>query len=399
MSGLPLLFTASGPQATPPATLNAALIAGVAAEAPGYTASLPGLLISDLANTGTGALVVQDQARVDAVNSVTPYTANPFVLAAQGLVLGVPQGLSSNASVIEVFTGSPGYVIAPGFTVGDGTNQYVTQDGGTVGSGGTSQPIGFIATNSGMFAIPGGSVNQVITSVPGGFTLTVTNPVAGVPAESAETVEAYRARVLQGQQATCSGAPTMIKTLVSKVPGVQTRLLSVRVVGTLYEVICGGGDPLQVAGAIYQAVSTVGLLTGSTESSLRNVTATIFDAPDQYQVVYVNPPQQVVLIACTWNTNLPSFTASAAVDQLIVGAEAAYVNSVIVGQGINLLVLQEQVQAAVASVLDPVNLTTLQFAVTIDGTLTPPTAGTSVVPSDPESWFFCSPTGATSSQG
>ena len=178
MSGLPLLFDASGPIATPPATLNAALIAGVAAEAPGYTANLPGLLISDLANTGTGALVVQDQARVDSVMSVTPYLANPFVLAAQGLVLGVPQGVSANASLFEVFTGSPGYVIPPGFLFGDGTNQYAIQDGGVVGSGGTSPSLYAVATNSGTFAIPANSCTTVITSVPSPYTLTCTNAFA-----------------------------------------------------------------------------------------------------------------------------------------------------------------------------------------------------------------------------
>lgn len=395
----PLNFTPTGPVATPPAVLRADLVALAEELAPGLTAELPGALIEDLASTGTGVLIIVDQARVDSVSDLTPYAANPFVLNQQGEVFGVPQGLSANASVLEVFSGSPGYVISKGFTVGDGTYQYVTQDGGTVASDGTSQPIFFVCTTPGIFAVPPGTVTTIVTSVPSPYTLTVTNPEAGIPSESAESVEAYRARILQAQRVTAQGAPAFLKTLLEKVPGVQTRLVSIRIVGTLYEVICGGGDPLQVAGAIYQGVSTVGLLTGSTESGLRNVTATIYDAPDQYQVVYVSPPQQTVLIACTWNTSLPNFVSSAAVDQLIIGAEQAYVNGVVVGQGINLLVLQEQVQAAVAPVLDPVNLTTLIFAVTINGTLTPPTAGTSVVPSDVESYFFCSATGATSSQG
>ena len=69
------------------------------------------------------------------------------------------------------------------------------------------------------------------------------------------------------------------------------------------------------------------------------------------------------------------------------------------GQPINLLVLQEQVQAAIASVLAPINLTTLQFVVTINGFPVSPTAGTSIIPSDPESYFYISATGATSAQG
>ncbi len=400
MSGLPLLFTSAGPVATPPATINATLIAGVAAEQPGYTAELPGLLIEDLSSTATAAIVVQDQARVDAVNSVTPYAANPFVLAQQGLVLGVPQGVSANASVFVVFTGSPGYVIPPGFLVSDGTNQYAIQDGGTVATGGTSQPLFAVATNSGTFAIPASTVTAVVTSVPSPFTLTVTNPLAGVPAQSAETVEAYRARVLTANQVSVQGTPTMLKTLVMGVPGVSPRLVSVAQVGTMWKVIVGGGDPYQVAGAIYRGVGQIGLLTGSTVSSLRNINASIYDAPDTYNIIFVNPNAMVTTLAITWNTTLSNYTAGASFNQLAIAAGLAYINGITVGQPINLLVLQEQIQAAVASVLAPINLTTLQFAVTIGGFAVSPTAGTSIIPpTDNESYFTAAQTAVTSVQG
>ena len=57
------------------------LVALVASENPDYTANLPGSLIEDIASTDVGALTGIDQARVDAINSVTPYGANAFVLA------------------------------------------------------------------------------------------------------------------------------------------------------------------------------------------------------------------------------------------------------------------------------------------------------------------------------
>jgi len=79
-------------------------------------------------------------------------------------------------------------------------------------------------------------------------------------------------------------------------------------------------------------------------------------------------------------------------------AVQSYINGITVGQPINLLVLQEVVQTAIASVLDPINLTTLQFVVTINGSVASPTAGTSIIPSEPESSFFVSPTGVTSVQ-
>lgn len=397
MGGLPLLFDASGPVATPPAMINAAIIAGAEA-APGYTATLPGTLLEDIASTDTSAVVIPDQARVDAVSSVTPYAANPFVLAQQGQMYGVPQGLSANGSVYEVFTGSPGYVIAPGFTISDGTYQYVIQDGGTVGSGGTSQPLFAVATAPGIFAIPEGTVTTIVSAVPSPYTLTVTNPLAGTPATGTETIADYRSRILDAGKVSISGSPAYIKTLVRAVPGVSARLVSVRQVGAAYEVICGGGDPYQVAGAIYQGVSHVGLLTGSTRS-IRNITVSLYEAPDTYQIVFVNPPQQIVTLGVLWNTTLPNFTAGAAVNQYIVLAGQAYLNSIFVGQPINLMVLTEQIQAAIASVLSAINLTTLIFSVTINGIPSPPSAGTSIISSDPEGYFFASATSVTSVQG
>jgi hypothetical protein len=394
----PLLFSARGPVATPPLALQEALLALVAAEVPGYTATLPGSLIEDVSSTDVGALVTVDQARVESVNNVSPYSANPYILAQFGAMFGVPQGLMTNGSVLVVFSGSPGYVIPPGFIVSDGTNQYAIQDGGAIASGGTSQPLFCVATNSNTFAIPPGSVTTIITSVPSPFTLTVTNPLAGVPAEAPETTEIYRSRILTAFQVAISGTPTYLKTLLYKVPGVAARLVSVRQSGVFWEVICGGGDPFQVAGAIYQGVSTVGLLTGSA-TGVRNIVVSVFDAPDTYTVPYVNPPQQETTVSVLWNTTLANFTASEAVNQFIVGAVQAYVNSIVVGQPINLLVMTEQIQAAVAPVLDPSNLTTLQFSVTVDGVLTPPSAGTSIIPTDPESYFFVSATGVTSVKG
>lgn len=399
MSGLPLLFTAAGPVATPPATLNAALIAAVAATNPGYTANLPGGLVEDISSTDTGALVTMDQARVDAVNNVSPVTANPYVLNQFGQQFGIPQGVAANGSVFVVFSGSPGYVIPPGFIVSDGTNQYVIQDGGTIATGGSSQPLFAVASASGSFAIPAGTVTALGTSVPSPYTLTVTNPLAGVPALAPETTESYRSRIIQAYQVGTTGTLTYLKTLLMAVPGVSSRLVSVLQVGNAYEVICGGGDPYQVAGAIYAGVSNVGGLVGSQTSSLRNIKVSIYDAPDTYAVVYVNPPQQNVTCAVTWNTTLPNFSAGAAVNQYIIGAVQAYINGIVVGQPINLLVLTELIQSAIAPVLAPINLTTLQFAVTINSVATQPTAGTSIIPSDPESSFYISPSGATSVQG
>jgi len=466
---LPLIMTSTGPLATSPDALHDALITGVAATNPDYTANLPGSLIEDISSTDVGALVTMDQARVEAVNDVTPYGCNAFILNFLGAQFGIPQGLPSNASVFVVFAGPAGYVLQPGFTVGDGTNQYVLQDGGVIESNGLSPQLFAVASNSGSFAIPANSVTKLITSVPSAYAVTVNNPEAGVASAAAESVQSYRARVLQASVVGSTGTPAYVKTLLEKIIGVQQQLVSINQVAGGWQIICGGGDAYSVATAILQGVPDIATLQGSqlaitemteanpvvittnlnhgytvgqtvvvsgatpagfnasyTVASVtpttittttngsafgtytsgakltpnpRNVSATVFQNPDSYTIPFVNPLQQTVTIDVTWNTTLPSFTAGLSVNQLAAPALQSYINGVFVGQPINLLEATAVFQQAVASIISAPNITTLIFTVTINGVVATPTAGTSIIASDPESYFFCSAAGVTVAQG
>lgn len=473
MSGttsIPLVMGASGPVTTPPATLRQALVSNVAATNPGYTASLPGSLIEDIASTDVGALSTIDQARVDSVNDVTPYGANAYVLTQLGQQFGVPQGQAANGSVLVQFAGSAGYVIAAGFVVGDGTNQYTVSDGTIITSTGFSPQVTAVAVSSGTFAIPANSVTQVVTSVASGYTVTVTNPNAGTPATAAQTIDSYRAQVLQAGIVASTGTSNYLRTLLQKITGVQDYLIAIQQVsGGGWRILCGGGDTYEVGNAILQSGVDISTLTGSalaitgmtasnpviittnlnhnyaasgtvmvtgaapgaynltytiasvtattittTTNGLgfgaytggatltpnpRNVSVSLFFNPDTYNIVYVSPPQQIVTISATWNTTLPGFTAGASVNQLAAPAIQNYVNSIYVGNPINVLEMTAVFQSAVASVLPTLNLTTLEFSVNINGVTTAPSAGTSIIVGDPESYFFVSASGATVNQG
>lgn len=462
MTSIPVSMTTQGPVPTSPTALNQALIAGVAALNPGYTATLPGSLIEDISSTDVGAMVTIDQARVDAINSVSPYLANAFVLAQLGAQFGIVQGLPTNANVYVVFTGQAGFVINPGFLVSDGTNQYSVTNGGVIGSSGQSLPIYAVATNSNTFAIPANTVTQIVSSVPSPYTLTVTNPTAGTTAQAAESVASYRSRVLLAGQVASVGTPAFVKTLLLAIPGVQPNLVSIQQATSGWRVICGGGDTYQVANALLQGIPDISALQGSqlsitamtaanpvvittnldanltvgstftvagatpsaynvtyTVASVasggtvittttngssfgtytggatfspnpRNLSASLFQNPDTYTITYVNPPQQDVTLTATWNTTLANFTAGQTVNQLASAALSSYINGLEVGTQINELAMTAAFQNAVASVLSPANLTTLEFTVEINGTVVPPAAGTSVIPSDPESYFYAS---------
>jgi len=395
-------ITTSGAIAASPDDLNAELLAVAVARAPGLTADLPGSLIEDMSSTATGALVVQEQASVDLINSISPLTANEFILKQLGLVYGVRPGLGSNTSVFVTFSGTPGFVVNIGFIVSDGTHQYVTQDPAIIsgpGPVGTSQPTFCVAVDSGTWAIPENTVTQVITSVPDGFTLLVNNPTTGVPGGDPQTLAQYQAQVIQAGQAVSTGIGTLVKTALQNVGGVQARLISFRQTGGGWQVIVGGGDPYQVAGAIYQSMfnilDLVGAAThGSTE------TIAINDFPDTYQIVYVVPAQETVGIVCTWQTiATANFVSPAIVTALAQPALVAYINSIAVGQPISLLILRDTFIQAVKDSIPESAISVLSFVVTIDSVVVNPPTGGELISGDPESFFFTSAANVAVVQG
>jgi hypothetical protein len=177
---------------------------------------------------------------------------------------GIQPGAASNTSVYVVFTGTVGFVISAGFVVSDGVYQYTIQDGGIIGSGGSSAQLFAVATTSGTWAVPINTVTFIVTSFPFSVTLSVTNPTAGTPSQASETTAQFRSRVLQAGQASAQGMPTFVKTVLAKVPGVQTRLVSlVQLIGGGWMIMCAGGDPYLMADAVFQGLFDINQLQPS----------------------------------------------------------------------------------------------------------------------------------------
>lgn len=389
MSGIsiPIVLTSAGLQPQAPADLRAKIVSIAQGYSPGLTDDLPGSLIEDIVSTSVAAVSLCDQALVDLVNSLTPYGANEFLLGELGQIYGIPEGKTTNTSVYVVFSGPAGYPINPGFIVSDGTYQYTVQDGGAIGSSGSSAPLYAVATSEGSWAVPSGSVTQLVTSVPSVVTLSVTNPGNGTPAAESETPAEYQANVLQAGLCTCQGTPTFIKSLLSKIPGVQSRLISVQQSSDGWKIIVGGGDPYQIAGAIYQAMADISVLVASGIAA-RNITVSITDYPDVYQITFINPPPQNVSVNLTWNTISSNFVNPLTISQVGTPVIADYINSITVGQPINLFELQQVFQQAVKDIIPPQLLTRMVFSVTINGAVVNPNTGTGVIPGDSESYFI-----------
>ncbi len=472
---IPTIVTTAGLQPQAPSDLLTQLITLVTAQTPGYTASLPGSLIEDISSTDVGAMSIIDAARVDLVNSMTPYAANMLLLNQLGQVYGVQKDITTNTSVNVIFTGSVGYIIQPGFTVSDGTYQYSVQTGGVIGSGGTSNEVYCIANTSGSWAVPINTVNQLVTSVPTYITLSVNNIIAGTPSSGAQTTDDYRAQVINAGLVASQGMPTYVKSLLTNVAGVQSRLVSIQqqslANGGGWKILCGGGDLYAQAYAIYQGLFDVSLLVGSVLNvtnitqatngvvttnlnhgyttgqvvyingivgmtalngvaltitvlstttfsigvnttsygayvsggvctpNLRNNTISIIDVPDTYTVTYVTPPQQTVTVSFTWNSSATNAVTNNAVSQLAAPALVSYINSIIVGQPINVFSMQAVFTNAISSLIPSNLITRMIVNVFINGILTAPASGTGAIAGDIESYFYAASNAITIQQG
>ena len=381
-------ITPQGAVPTSLAALNSEIISIATTLSPGLTADLPGSLIEDLSSTATGGAAVQDAAYVDLVNSISPYNANDFILTELGNVYGVQQGIGSNTSVNVIFTGTVGFVINPGFVVSDGTYQYTVQDGGIINSGGSSAPLYCLAILSGSWAVPADTVTQIITSIPSTITLTCNNTTAGTAGASAQSIDSYRAQVIQAGQAVAQGMATFLKTQLQNVSGVQANLISMRQLDGGWQILVGGGDPYQVAYAIYTGLFNINDLQGESSGGT-TTTVAIYDYPDIYSITYVQPVLQNVSITVTWNVIASSNIVSNAVVSSLAGpALVTYINNIFVGQPISLLELQDTFETATASILPLASISELLFVVSIDSEIVNPPLNGVLISGNAEGYFY-----------
>lgn len=392
MSDLPIIMTEAGAQPTPPKMLLSNLISRVAQKVPGYTANLPPGLITDLAGTATGAIALIDQARVDLINSVSPYGANIPLLKQLGNIYGVPQGEGTNTSVYVTFSGPPGFALPKGFTVGDGNNQYAVVRDTVIPSSGQTEPVYSLATSPGTWAVPEGTVTQIITSVPKDYNVTCTNLTAGLPGLTEQSWALYRAQVMQSGMKAVQGVPDFLRTMLQEVDGVQENLISLRQpTPGKWVIIVGGGDPYEVAYAIYKSIPDISTLTNDVSNpsgaKVEKKTIQIDVYPDSYQVPFVVPTSQIATVFITWNTASTNYIDPVGVSNAVKQPVADYVNAIATGQPINLLQIQEIFLNSVQGLIPPSLVSMIDIHIGINGTIVPPADNSKLVYGDNYGFF------------
>jgi hypothetical protein len=395
MSDLPIIITEAGAQPTPPESLLTNLISRVAESVPGYTANLPSGLITDLASTATGAIALIDQARVDLINSCSPYGANIPLLKQLGNIYGVQQGEGTNTSVYVVFSGLAGFPIPKGFTVSDGNNQYSVVTDTVIPTSGQTEPVYCLATSEGSWAVPVGTVTQVITSVPKTQPVTCTNITDGLPGANDQTYSSYRAQVLRAGMSGVQGTPGYLRTELEKINGVQSNLVSCRqeALGK-WVVVVGGGDPYEVGYAIYKAIPDISTLTNDVSNTsgaaVEKKSVDILDYPNTCQVPFVVPVSQTTTVLVTWNTSSVSYIDPTGIANASQQPIADYINSIAVGEPINIFQVQNAFLKAISDLVQPSGISMADVRIGINGVIAAPDAGSSLIYGDTYSYFSIS---------
>jgi hypothetical protein len=240
--------------------------------------------------------------------------------------------------------------------------------------------------------VPAGSVTQIITSVPASQPLTCTNLVPGLPGAEEQPEWSYRAQVMQSGMATAQGVPEFLRTMLEKVDGVQARLISYRKVSPMqWTVIVGGGDPYEVGFAIYQAIPDISVLTAEANvpdgEQPTGVTVTISQYPDSYDIPFITPTSQTAEVILTWNTTANNYVDPASISAAAVPKIIEYINSIPVGQPINIYEINTIFQLSVATLIRPAQISLIDVVVAIDGAIVPPEPNSDLVYGNNYSYF------------
>ena len=386
MTDIPIIMTAAGAIPRDIEDIRQSNYDEIAAINPDLAAYLPASPQNAFSDTSVVPQSDCDRKLVDLVNSITPYGANEAILNQWGYLFGIERGLPTRPAVFVVFTGTVGYMVSKDFIISDGIHQYQAAYGGVVNSSGFCM-IYCIATTSGTWAIPENTVNQLVSSVYSPVVLVCNNPVDGTNGTSEEMLSAFRSRCITALQRTSKGVVAYAKDLLYRVVGEQ-RLVSVKQLNWGVKVIVAGGDPYEIAYAIFNSGLDVSRLIGSATDENRNIIVSLNNYPDIYTVLFVNPPAQSVEIRATWNTNDANFVSDAAISAFVKTAISDYINALPIGYKINVMELQRTFEDAVATVINRQFLSKIIFVVLIDGVIQLPDGGGELISGDFESYFI-----------
>jgi Baseplate J-like protein len=372
-------------------TIRTNLQNAVVARNPNIRTTTPGGLFSGWLDTSVAPVRENQQSCAELVNSISPQFQNEILLNQWGSLFGLVRGDATRRSVYVTFYGATGFYINKDLLVSTADDKYkfkVIEGGVIANSGNVTLWCVSVSDEDYNVPMPANSVTKIQTSIPTDYGVTCTNLSEGFLGTEQETLEDYRARCMLSQLRTGTSCVDYAKELIAIANNNQQRLISIQPTDTGYKIVCGGGDLMAMAGAIFKSGISTPLLEHGIHAG-RNQTQQVISHPNLIPVKFVLPVALTVSLTLTWNTQsvtlIPDSTVAGTTSQLI----ANYLNGLVVGQKINLLEIKRVFQDAFDSISDSRFLSKLAISLSINGITQTPDVGTELITIDTEGYPVC----------
>nr|MBW5853283.1 hypothetical protein [Yersinia enterocolitica]MBW5879483.1 hypothetical protein [Yersinia enterocolitica] len=122
-------------------------------------------------------------------------------------------------------------------------------------------------------------------------------------------------------------------------------------------------------------------------ASVEKKTVSLTVSPDVYQIPYVIPTSQNVIVIITWNTVSESYVDPAGISLAVQQNVADYINAIEIGNPINLLQIQDIFRDSVKQLVDASLISMIDVQIGINGNIVSPTTGSSLVYGDTYAYF------------
>jgi hypothetical protein len=351
------------------------------ANVPGFTA-LPSELRTNLISEASLVSFKMENAASNVMNGVAPTYANDFMFRQFGQSFGLggenPETLAAGDLL---FTGPQGTYIPAGLICSDSgdTVEVTTLVDGIIGSGGEAT---ISAQSETAEAILADTITVIQVPISG---VTVNNPNAFTAGLPEETTAEYRARVQNTLSAPRTGQVGRAYELLEATTGVDARLIffrptAITIGGTTYtgiEAVVGGGDDGAVANALFNSfLETKKLISNPSDSDPdRTISYNVQVYNSTFPIEFTRP--LLSTLAITLNLNIKDVTTtSQIVSGLLNTALTSYIDSLHVGEAINLNSLNKILFDTLATIsVYTKNISSEAYTFLIDGIAASPTGG------------------------
>lgn len=332
-------FSQNGWQPPTPQELREALQAFLKEKVPNFTAR-PADIMSNLIDGGTAYgmwFVLQLQSFF---NGYAPSYGDNFNLELRASEQGLRRKSSYGSSVDVEFT-APAYTTIPEGTpiTGNGLPTYLTLDTVVVGTSGSIITQAY-CDDTQIPEIGIGQLNQLGISLQD---VSVTNVSSPTKPQDDESFGDFARRVQLAWSSARGGSVSYLLTKLRSIEGVVQRAVKVQVNGDgTYEVLIDGGDPLQIAWAMFEAggiLPSVFVSNPSQSQTTRTITQNIILNTQSIPYKFTRPLQ--VSISLKVSFPLKGITLNnTAVTQSTQTAMENFINSTTIGEAINQIALQ-----------------------------------------------------------